>query len=73
MVRVNTKKFGYNVKTTKIKTPRNEITEDHYYNYKTDILKNYGYKPTRTIQEEIEYCFKLVKPTDFTNPKINWK
>ena len=66
-------KFGYNVKTTKIKTPRNEITEDHYYNYKTDILKNYGYKPTRTIQEEIEYCFKLVKPTDFTNPKINWK
>ena len=66
-------KLGYDVKTTKIKTPRNEITNDHYYNYKTDILKNYGYKPTRTIQDEIKYCFNLVNPIKFINPEIKWK
>jgi nucleoside-diphosphate-sugar epimerase len=66
-------KLGYDVKTTKIKTPRNESTEDHYYNYKTDILKNFGYKPTRTIKEEIEYCFNIVNKGDFVNPKIMWK
>jgi len=66
-------KLGYDVKTTKIKTPRNEITDDHYYNYKTDILKSLGYKPTRTIKEEIEYCFKIVEERSFVNPKITWK
>jgi len=66
-------KLGYDVKTTKIKTPRNESTDSHYYNYKTDILKSLGYKPTRTIKEEIEYCFDIVNKSEFTNPKIMWK
>jgi len=66
-------KLGYDVKTTKIKTPRSESTDNHYYNYKTDILKSFGYKPTRTIKEEIEYCFNIVSKNEFTNPKIMWK
>jgi len=62
------------VKIQHIKTPRNEITDDHYYNYKTNILKSLGYRKTRTIQEEIKYCFELVKPQPDmdTKPKIFW-
>ena len=63
---------GYDVKTKKIKTPRNEITNDHYYLYKTDILKSLGYKPTRTIEQEIKYCFDIVEERKFTDPKITW-
>jgi UDP-sulfoquinovose synthase len=63
---------GYDVKTKKIKTPRNEITDDHYYLYKTDILKSLGYKPTRTIEQEIRYCFDIVEEQKFIDPKIKW-
>jgi len=73
MVQSVGKLSGYDVKIQHIKTPRNEITDDHYYNYKTNILKSLGYKPTRTIKEEIKYCFDLVKPQKFKKPKINWK
>jgi len=66
-------KKGYDVKTTKIKTPRKEITDDHHYLYKTDILKSLGYNPTRSIQQEIDYCFNIVEERDFVNPKITWK
>jgi len=65
---------GLDVKTQHIKTPRNERTDDHYYNYKTDILKSLGYKRTRSIKDEIKYCLKLVnKSTADFKPKINWK
>ena len=70
--RVGTSK-GYDVKTTKIKSPRTEKTEDHFYQYKTEILKSLGYKPTRTISEEISYCFNIVKKMSFEQPKITWK
>jgi len=68
------KSEGLDVKTQHIKTPRNEITDDHYYNYKTDILKSLGYKKTRNIKDEIKYCLNLVS-SDMTNfkPKIKWK
>lgn len=42
-----------------IKTPRKEFTGEHYYKYITENLDNLGYKPTRTIKEEIEYSFNL--------------
>ena len=71
----NVGKFeGLNVRNQHVRTPRNESTDDHYYNYKVDILKNLGYKKTRNIKDEIKYCLKLVKSnkTDF-KPTIEWK
>jgi nucleoside-diphosphate-sugar epimerase len=59
-----------------IPTPRNESTKDHYYNYVTDILKSFGYRPTRLIWQEIKYCIDLLSDcnivSDFT-PEIRWK
>ena len=73
MVQVEGNKKGLNVKTTKIKSPRIEKTEDHYYKYVTNILKGYGYKSTRTIPEEINYCLDNINENSFVLPKINWR
>lgn len=62
-----------------IPTPRNEVTEEHYYNYKTDILKSLGYSPTRSIEDEIRFMFKLLDKDHIQNlknvvlPEITWK
>jgi len=45
-----------------IPSPRKEFTGGHYYNYVSDILPSFGYKPTRTIEEEIKYMVKVVTP-----------
>lgn len=45
-----------------IDTPRKEFTGDHYYNFITENLTSKGYKPTRTIKEEIKYCINILKP-----------
>ncbi len=63
-----------------IDTPRNEYTGEHYYKYSIEILKNLGYKPTRTIKEEIKYVYDiLIKRKDeleylkkVVQPKIKW-
>jgi len=70
------------VKVEHIDTPRNEHTGEHYYKYTVDILKKLGYKPTRTIKEEIEYVYNILKPYEEAGhleklknvviPKIKW-
>lgn len=63
-----------------IPTPRNEYTGEHYYKYQVNILKGLGYKPTRTIKEEIEYVYNLLQNVDedledlrnVVIPKIKW-
>lgn len=52
--------FGLNVQSKHIETPRNEITKSHYYNYICDILPSLGYKPTRSLEDEIRYTFELL-------------
>lgn len=54
------KKVLPNTKTINIDSPRHEFTGGHYYKYNTDTLKNFGYKPTRTISDEIKYIFKNI-------------
>jgi UDP-sulfoquinovose synthase len=69
------------VEISHIDTPRNEYTGEHYYKYTVDILKNFGYKPTRTIKEEIQYVYDILKPLkddliflkDVVIPKIKWR
>lgn len=76
---VGNKKFNLDVKGINIDTPRNEYTGEHYYHYVTEKLKNFGYKPTRTIKEEIEYCFNVLKDRNLEKlknvimPKIIFK
>ena len=75
------KDFGLDIQTQHIESPRNEYTDDHYYNYKTDILKGFGYKPTRTIKQEVAYMFehlisdkKRLEPLrKVVMPKIKWR
>lgn len=71
---------GDNIKTQHIDTPRNEYTGEHYYNYKIEKLSKLGYKPTRTIKEEIKYVYNMLKPQlvqlqslrSVVQPKIKW-
>jgi hypothetical protein len=70
-----------NIKITHIDSPRTEFTGDHYYKYTINILRGLGYKPTRTIKEEIDYVSKLLLPRreqidklrDVVLPKIKWR
>jgi len=62
MVGKVSKNFGIEVQESNIETPRVEYTGEHYYHYVTDKLRNLNYKPTRTIEEEIEYMFKVLLP-----------
>jgi len=71
------------VKIDHIKSPRSEYTGEHYYKYTVNILKNLDYKPTRSIKNEIEYVYNILKPLyergmleclrNVVNPKITWK
>jgi len=54
--------FGIDVQMENIETPRVEYTGEHYYNYVTDKLKGFDYKPTRSIEEEIDYMFRVLLP-----------
>lgn len=62
-----------------IDTPRAEHTGDHYYRFVTDTLVRMGYIPTRTIEQEIEYTFNLIKDEDLEDlrqvviPSIKWR
>jgi hypothetical protein len=47
-----------------IESPRKEYTGEHYYNYRTDNLKNLGYSPTRDIFDEISYMIKNIDLVD---------
>lgn len=69
------------VKIAHIDTPRTEHTGDHYYKYIIEKLSKLGYKPTRTIREEIEYVYNLLKPQKemlmdlkrVVEPHIKWR
>lgn len=50
-----------------IPSPRGENTTDHYYFYKTDKLKELGYKPSRTIEQEIDYMNSVIKCEKITD------
>ncbi len=41
-------------------SPRKEYTGDHYYKYVSEILPSMGYRPSRSIEQEIEYIFKML-------------
>lgn len=53
--------LGMDVDMQHIETPRVEHTGEHYYNFVTENLTNKGYKPTRTIDEEIKYVIENLK------------
>ena len=61
--------MGIPVTAQWIDTPRVEHTGDHYYNFITDKLNGFGYKPTRTIKEEIKYCLDFLYPLKYSFEK----
>lgn len=71
------------VKSQHIPSPRTEYTGNHYYKYTTEKLASLGYKPTRSILQEVEYSFEVLKKAisigydidklkDVVIPKIKW-
>jgi len=62
-----------------ISSPRVENTGDFYYNPINDTIKSLGFKQTRTMEQEIEYCIGcidinlLLKMKDLILPKISWR
>jgi UDP-sulfoquinovose synthase len=63
-----------------IPTPRSEYTGEHYYRYIVQKLSKLGYKPTRTIEEEVKYVYNILKDKkeelsflrNVVEPKITW-
>jgi hypothetical protein len=63
-----------------IPSPRTEYTGNHYYKYSTEKLASFGYEPTRTILEEVDYVFDVLAESneyydlkDVVIPKIKWR
>jgi len=50
--------------TTNIESPRKEFTGGHYYNLKSDNLKNLGYTPTREMAQEVKYMVSKIKMSE---------
>lgn len=81
MVIEGANEFGLACISNKIETPRMEWTGDHYYKFITDKLTSKGYVPTRSIKEEIAYCFQVLSPfkekldkyKDVVIPKIEFR
>lgn len=58
---ISNKEFNKEVNIEHIINPRNEKTlKPKHYSYKTDILKNYGYSPSLTIEEELIYTMNKI-------------
>lgn len=70
--------IGFGVLKYNIPTPRVEHTGSHYYCYVTEKLKSLGYKPTRTIEDEIYYTMRILLDEDLDDlrkviiPKIKF-
>jgi UDP-sulfoquinovose synthase len=66
--------------TENIDSPRNEFTGGHYYHFETNNLKDLGYKPTRSIEEELVFMSQNIKMNLSTQdilkgviqPKVNF-
>lgn len=62
-----------------IESPRVENTDDFYYNPVNETIKSLGFKQTRTIEQEVEYCIdKIDKSTlhsvsNLVIPKTTWR
>lgn len=73
--------LGICVDKQHIPTPRMERTNEHYYNFITENLTSKGYKPTRTINEEIKYVIEKLKKYEYdldkyrsvVIPRINFR
>jgi UDP-sulfoquinovose synthase len=74
------KELGFTAEKTFIPTPRNEQTTEHYYNFINDKLVEMGYKPIRSLKEEILFTLSILKERkeslldlkEVVIPKINW-
>jgi UDP-sulfoquinovose synthase len=73
-------KNGYtNVDIKNIPSPRVECTDDFYYNPITEKLTSLGFKPTRTVENEIEYDISILRDKDLRSlesvvmPKTMWR
>ena len=71
---------GMEISTQHIISPRTEYTGNHYYKYSTEKLASFGYKPTRTILQEVDYVFDVLVDSNEYNdlkdvviPKIKWR
>jgi len=70
---------GLDVSAQHIPSPRTEYTGNHYYKYSTEKLASFGYKPTRTIYQEVDYVFDVLASNDLSElkdvviPKIKWR
>lgn len=81
MVKEVGEKRGMEIETQHIPSPRTEYTGNHYYKYTTEKLASFGYKPTRTIKQEIDYVFDILEKSgnglhklrDVVMPKIKWR
>lgn len=74
------KMFGLNIEINHLDNPRIE-NEDHYFKVDRDHLRKLGFKPTRSLQDELQIMFKdLIKFKDRIEakkeqiaPTISWK
>lgn len=79
-IRKASNKVGLDIKKLYIESPRKETTDEHYYNPIVDKLESLGFKPTRNMEEEIDFLFKslienknnLMKLKSTVIPKIKW-
>jgi nucleoside-diphosphate-sugar epimerase len=78
----NAKKFGLTVKVENIPTPRAEATHGFEYTPYVDKLLALGFRPTRTVDEEIRYLLSKLIPIaeselyplrNVVTPKITWR
>jgi nucleoside-diphosphate-sugar epimerase len=60
MVKNTAQNYGIDVRFNHIPSPRHEHTGDHFYNIISEILPKLGYKPSRTIEQEIDYIFDVI-------------
>ena len=80
-VRRVAKEFGLKASKLHMESPREEAVDDHYYNPIVNKLRNLGFKPTVSMEEEMRFLFKtLIKDVNrlkelesVVMPKIMWK
>lgn len=68
------------VEKTFIETPRKEQTTEHYYNFINKNLTDLGYKPMRSLKEEILFTLSVLREKqdnlqelrNVIKPKIKW-
>jgi UDP-sulfoquinovose synthase len=74
------KEFGIKVSKQYIETPRKEVTEEHYYSPVTEKLEKLGFRPTRTLMNELYFMIETLLPhkerleglRKVIEPRIKW-